>query len=176
MQVIEFILSIKNTRSKLIWILANCLLIVNALILVLFVLKSNSQQWVYIAAMFILIVAIYHFITKKKNQWLFIFVAIIICISWIKFNYTSIGLVMLLLLSITERIAKDFQLIINQQTLILKTGFNRKFQWTDIQHIIFKEGILTIDFKNNQLLQLTIDNKINETEFNQFCEQQLNQS
>jgi hypothetical protein len=176
MQVIEYILSIKNTRSKLIWILANSLLIVNALILILSILKTNSQQWVYIAAIFILIVAIYHFIAKKKKQWLFIFAAVVICISWIKFNYTGIGLVMLILLSITERIAKDFQLIINQQNLILKTGFNRKFQWTDIQHIIFKEGILTIDFKNNQLLQLTIDNKINETEFNQFCEQQLNQS
>jgi hypothetical protein len=48
--------------------------------------------------------------------------------------------------------------------------------WDDLNGVILKDDLLTIDFKNNKLIQQSIDENsrsINEAEFNEFCRQQL---
>lgn len=50
--------------------------------------------------------------------------------------------------------------------------------WNEISNIILKDDILTIDLKNNKLLQHTLlpgsETAINEKEFNHFCMSRLN--
>ena len=59
---------------------------------------------------------------------------------------------------------------------INKTKFpNRKFYWQELLNVILKDNILTLDFKNNKLLQAEIENtNIDENEFNAFAKAQLN--
>ena len=52
----------------------------------------------------------------------------------------------------------------------------KKIAWSQLNNAILKDGILTIDLKNNKLIQQFIDEKnsaIDEKEFNDFCRQQL---
>ncbi|MGC4034655.1 MAG: hypothetical protein QM764_01750 [Chitinophagaceae bacterium] len=45
-----------------------------------------------------------------------------------------------------------------------------------MSNAILKDGILTIDFKNNKIIQAEIDEEyavVNEKEFNEFCKRQL---
>lgn len=44
--------------------------------------------------------------------------------------------------------------------------------WNDVNNVMIKDGLLTIDKKNNHLLQKEIDGEVSadiETEFNKFC-------
>ncbi len=54
----------------------------------------------------------------------------------------------------------------------------KKMEWNEVSNLILKDNILTIDFKNNKLIQHTInenENKgLDETAFNTFVQQQLN--
>jgi hypothetical protein len=53
----------------------------------------------------------------------------------------------------------------------------RKISWKELNNVILKDSILTIDLKNNKLIQQSIDEiktSVNEKEFNEFCRQQLN--
>ena len=53
---------------------------------------------------------------------------------------------------------------------------NSHAAWTEINNLILKDNLLTIDFKNNRLLQLTTDpgeNEIDEASFNRFCSYHL---
>ena len=46
------------------------------------------------------------------------------------------------------------------------------YHWNEFSNIILKDGLLTLDFKNNKLLQVTIDETkmaVDENEFNEFC-------
>jgi hypothetical protein len=48
--------------------------------------------------------------------------------------------------------------------------------WNELNNIILKDGLLTIDYKNNKIVQQPIDENVttvNETEFNEFCKGQL---
>ena len=51
----------------------------------------------------------------------------------------------------------------------------KNISWPELNAIILKDGLLTIDFKNNKLIQQTIDENstVNEQDFNEFCRQQL---
>ena len=46
----------------------------------------------------------------------------------------------------------------------------------DLNNVILKDDLLTLDFKNNRLLQLLVtstETDINEKEFNEFCKVKL---
>lgn len=52
----------------------------------------------------------------------------------------------------------------------------RSIQWNNLNNVLLKDGLLTIDHKNDKIIQQLIDEektKINEIEFNEFCRSQL---
>jgi hypothetical protein len=57
--------------------------------------------------------------------------------------------------------------------------FPKKYEWTEIDNIVLNGGILTIDFKNNKLLQLETDDEeddeydVEDEEFNNYCRKHL---
>jgi hypothetical protein len=53
----------------------------------------------------------------------------------------------------------------------------KTIQWNSVSNIILKDGILTIDYKNNKLMQANVVenwSKDEEQSFNQFCYDQIN--
>lgn len=49
-------------------------------------------------------------------------------------------------------------------------------KWNELNNIVLKDGLLTIDFKNNKIIQAEITEKdggVNEQEFNSFCNANL---
>ena len=45
-----------------------------------------------------------------------------------------------------------------------------EYQWSEFNNIILKDNLLTLDFKNNKLLQLSIsESTVDEYSFNTFC-------
>jgi hypothetical protein len=63
-----------------------------------------------------------------------------------------------------------------EKTRITYPSFPKKMiNWNELQNIVLKDGILTIDFRNNKVIQqeLEEDDSVNEKDFNEFCRQQL---
>ena len=59
---------------------------------------------------------------------------------------------------------------------ITKLFSEQWYTWADIQNVVLKDGLLTIDFKNNHVFQIPITSKdkpIDEKAFNQFCLQEI---
>jgi hypothetical protein len=54
----------------------------------------------------------------------------------------------------------------------------RIIEWNELANVIKRDDLLTLDFKNNRLMQVQILNAddVSENEFNQFCRQQLTQN
>ncbi len=55
----------------------------------------------------------------------------------------------------------------------------RNINWGSLYNVLLKDGLLTIDSKNDKIIQQLIDTKnatINEKEFNDFCREQLRNS
>ena len=73
-------------------------------------------------------------------------------------------------LKVTPEVAFDVE------DVVLNSFPQKKYQWNQINNVIIKDGILTIDLKNNKLIQKDIDADISEADeqdFNDFCQEQL---
>ena len=57
------------------------------------------------------------------------------------------------------------------------TFFKKKYRWSDFTNIVLKDGLLTLDFANNKILQREIEeddeDEADENEFNDYCQKQL---
>jgi hypothetical protein len=66
---------------------------------------------------------------------------------------------------------------INENNITYPSLLKKKFSWQELSNLILKDGLLTIDLKNNRIIQQPIaetSSTVDEKEFNEFCKQQLN--
>ena len=72
---------------------------------------------------------------------------------------------------------RKFEVIFSKDGIIYPSFPRQTFLWPDVSNAILKDGMLTIDLKNNKLIQTVIDKEsalaINESEFNLFCRKQF---
>lgn len=85
------------------------------------------------------------------------------------------------ILAILEKPATTAEEIGFSDELIVFSGFfKRKIYWHELTNVILKDGILTIDFRNNNLIQKETDDveeeetyDVSEEEFNEYCREIL---
>jgi hypothetical protein len=66
----------------------------------------------------------------------------------------------------------------SENQIVFNTLFRKKYNWSQLSNVMLKDGMLTMDFYNNRLLQRQVeddedDDDATEEEFNLFCRQQL---
>jgi hypothetical protein len=61
--------------------------------------------------------------------------------------------------------------------IVLNSLFKKKFPWNSFQSVILKDGLLTLDFRNNKLFQKEVldddEPDADEDEFNDYCRSKL---
>ena len=122
-----------------------------------------------------------YFLYKKgrpSNFFQIVFSFFIASIFWMVMGFYLIGF-LLLSFAITGLFAQKKLKVDIDNFLISYPSFPRKkIQWDEVSNLILKDNILTIDLKNNKLIQHAIDQNENESidviTFNTFVQQKLN--
>ena len=57
--------------------------------------------------------------------------------------------------------------------VVFNGAVKKKIPWSQLENVILKDGLLTIDFKNNRLFQKEVDSQTDELEFNDWCSKKL---
>jgi hypothetical protein len=96
---------------------------------------------------------------------------------WMKMPYFQWLIFVLPVLALLEYQAKMAPEIGFAEDHIVFNGlFKRKRAWSEIEHLVLKDGLLTINFRNNKFLQREIDhgeNEASEAEFNAWVAARL---
>lgn len=67
----------------------------------------------------------------------------------------------------------------SQKEIIINGFFKKGIKWEELNQVIIKDDILTIDFKNNKLIQSETDDEddddyeVGDDEFNTFCRNRI---
>lgn len=89
---------------------------------------------------------------------------------WIAFAVATVGL-------LQGFVKKNFEYLFTATAIELNFFPRRTIQWQDLQNVVLKDGVLTIDQKNNKIIQseilLSESNVTDEAEFNEFCRSQF---
>lgn len=90
-------------------------------------------------------------------------------------NYWMAGLY--LIAALLERQVKFPQEIgVDDSGITFNTLPQKEYEWKEINNLLLKEGILTVDYKNNRLFQQEVESEVSpylEREFNQYCREKL---
>lgn len=100
-----------------------------------------------------------------------------ISFAWFQTGYWWIAIITFILGTLYLIAKRPLLVSIIKENISYPSFPKKKLSWSELNNIILKDGLLTIDLKNNSFIQQTVDeNKtsVNEQEFNDFCKQQLN--
>jgi len=179
----RFELLLKNEKVKSYDRITLFIILINLAIFVLLALQSAEQRIRIIsitASLLIVALLVIHFIiknTKTRSTSLYSFISVLsAAITWMIIGKWWVALLCFALSALYQISRKPLQVLFNPDKINYTSFPVRSIQWNELNNVILKDGILTIDFRNNKIVQAEIDdvsNTINEKEFNDFCSQQL---
>jgi hypothetical protein len=181
----EYHLTLKNEKARWYTTIGMITIITNTLIFLYYSFSSSDSKIIISCGVCATIITgcfvLNAYLEKTGAGWkvehyvLFL----ILTVQWIVLGHYEIA-IMPILFSFLSRIAgRKLEVTIHRDRIAYPSFPLRNIMWADISNVILKDGILTIDLKNNKLIQQSIDeqqSRINEKEFNDFCNQQLRPS
>jgi hypothetical protein len=116
--------------------------------------------------------------TYKKNKVYYSRALLISALVWMKMPYLPWLAFPLIILALLEYQAKyAIEIGFSDQHILINSLIKKKYHWADFNNIVLKDGLLTLDFTNNRVLQREIDDddedEADEDEFNEYCKKQL---
>ena len=101
----------------------------------------------------------------------------VLSLAWILADYWVVGVLNFLFMILHIAALQKPIVSVSENQVIYPSFPRKKIDWQELSNLIIKDGLLTIDFKNNKIIQqqiADISSTIDEKEFNDFCRQQLN--
>ncbi|HET9826635.1 MAG TPA: hypothetical protein VFP87_14945 [Chitinophagaceae bacterium] len=156
--------------------------------------EQGKRDWIFssvyaIAAGFLFLVGIFNqkFVTRlSRHVTLLLFDSVLIIGGAIYFwskgaslvagsHAILAGTIILFWIYLKKR-GDGEKITVSDRNIILPSfSADRIVEWGQLSNVVKRHDLLTIDFKNNKLLQVRVINAdhIDEDEFNQFCQEQL---
>jgi hypothetical protein len=99
-------------------------------------------------------------------------------IFWIGMPFFQWMILLFIFFAVFESQAKyPLEIGFNPDHIVLNTFFRKKISWNELDTVILKDSMLTLDFRNNKLLQKEVlddeEPDADEDEFNTYCREKL---
>ena len=180
----KFELSLKNEKQRSYLRFSWLMIIAN---LAFFVYLSASTWFENIGPLLYVLLAIIailviHFSKEQKKKRRLYIVFLIIILGWINTRvYWWMAIPISTIMILDEIARREFVVKVFSDKIMYPSFPYREIKWEELSNVILKDRILTIDFKNNKIIQHEVpgeqgDYDSEEKEFNDFCKQQLNKS
>lgn len=182
-KIYPFIVELKNESSRYVNITGLILSIGSAALFLREMVLLNRIVIPYLAGIVfiagLIIYNIHRYYTSDKE--IYHSKALLIAgLVWTRMPYFEWLVVVFAGLAILEYQAKMAPEIgFSEDGIVFNRLFRKKHRWDELENVIIKDGLLTIDFKNNRLFQKEISagmNEAGEPEFNQWCAERLTRS
>lgn len=88
------------------------------------------------------------------------------------FNYFIPGILLIIMAILGMIMRRNLKVVFNEESAVFYTFPKKKFIWEEFENVLYKDGILTVDFKNNRIVQEQVIVKTPDfivSEFNTFC-------
>ena len=176
---------LKNEKTKKYRLISQLLVLFNLLGFIFLLINNEARIAKNLTLMFaVLITAVYTFFTviewiSKKPLPDFWHRSIfgVCAIVWYREGFLWLTIMLFLFILLDFIAHKKLVVDITDKKIFVPYILQRTIDWSEVSNVILKDGLLTIDLRNNKLFQQLILNSgddINEKEFNDFCKQQLN--
>lgn len=175
----DYVVSLKKPDTRLVDFISILLCIITLFIFTYLLLRSNYWIGYIIGIVLQLILFIVKLIAARNNQIVYFrnifFVAFV---TWIVGPYSNAIIAILYLLAAFAEMQVKFskEIGVDEQGLTFNTIITKSIPWQKLQNVVLKDDIITIDQKNNKLIQKETDATVADdmvTEFNDYCSRHI---
>lgn len=169
----KFEILLQNKKGKIYSTISTLIIVLNFVLFVYIGIaaKTNSLYPFAGAALLLLSFLLQRVkIRSRGNKFDFLFGIVII--TWLFMQWYWPAIANLALYSLYSITARPFVVVVAQAGITYPSFPKKTYTWNDFNNVILKDGLLTIDFKDNKLIQQLVEPKsatVDEKEFNDFC-------
>lgn len=121
---------------------------------------------------------VYCYLQQKKGFLPFYRIALLMAaVGWaIQAGWGLIPAIYFLAAIVEKQVKFPQEIAFDAEEIVINSFPKKHFQWRQLQNVLLKDGMLTIDFHNNKLIQKEIETPVSagtEQEFNGFCRERL---
>jgi len=179
--IYHYVVTLKNQQTRYLDTLGILLSVLSMLFFVREMINSKDVGFAYLlGSIFIVIVLVWNiYQSKYRNKKVYYSRALLIAaLVWMKMPFFQWLSFVFIILALLEYQAKySVEIGFSDKEIILNTFFKKRYQWNQFSNIVLKDGLLTLDFVNNKVLQREVeddeDDDADEDEFNEYCRNQL---
>jgi hypothetical protein len=136
----------------------------------------NLSLWGTVICLLTVSVVIINRFTKTRYPFRIDIIFLVLSIFWFLLQNYLLALCIICFAVIGTYSRKKFEIVFTKDGISYPSFPKKTFLWKDVTNVVLKDGMLTIDLKNNKLIQSVISKEsadINEREFNLFCKELL---
>lgn len=121
-------------------------------------------------------------LSRKGRQVRYRYWLLIAGLGWLGMPFLPwLGILFFLQSFLEYQVKRPLEIGFSGKQVVINTLFKRSYDWTDFNNVVLKDGLLTLDFKNNRLLQKEVvddedEDDADETEFNEYCQSRLKEA
>lgn len=179
--VFKYVVVLKNLQNRYIDLVGLLLSIMSAFCFARELTLANKVGLAYLLGLiFVAIVVIYNLVQSFRGRKVYYSRALLIAaLVWMKMPYWQWLAFIFIILALLEYQAKySVEIGFSDDQVVINSFFKRKYRWAQFSNVVLKDGIITLDFTNNRILQREIEDDededdADEEEFNEYCRQRL---
>ena len=170
---------LKNDKQRSYWRMAILILFMHLFYFIYSLIKLDTPAFFITVIAVILLSLLYQLKVKKRNGLPVIPVYIsylFLSVAWFFLHNYWLGIALIVLAVLDHLSARKLLVTFFRDRIELHTYPKKMIHWDDLDNVVLKDRILTIDFKNDRLLQAEISAasfSIDEKAFTAFCQVQL---
>jgi energy-coupling factor transporter transmembrane protein EcfT len=175
----DYVVELKKERKKSIDVISLLVVLLSIIAFLFVLIKGNTFFYIFIASLILLIAGLIRLYTRKNKSPLVQFAPLLFIsgLTWLAMPFIPWVALPVLLLSMLEKPAKTpLNIGFSKQGITLNNLFRKKFDWSEFNNVLMKDGMLTLDFKTNHIIQKELVDDgaaVNEQEFNLYCRSRL---
>lgn len=182
--IYKYIVTLKKDNETAVDITNTIVCLISATIfLFTYFTKKTSGYFILFAGIVLITGVLFNLYIKRKKRKLVRFRGLLLIagIFWTGMPYMQwISVLFALLFFLEFQAKRPLEVGFTDEFVVINSLIKRTFRWSDFNNVVLKDGLLTLDFRNNRLFQKeALDDDepdAEEDEFNDYCRKQLEKS
>ena len=175
----DYVVTLKRENARRTDLVSFLLLVFCFLIFSYVQVRSGFNGYLSMASLILLLGLLINLNASRQGKELhfrnWLFVAGLFWLGMPYFQWLFIPFVIFALLEAQAKYPLEIGFYV--EGVVINSLFKKKFPWSSLDSVVLKDGLLTLDFKNNTLLQKEVldddDSDADEDEFNDYCRDKL---
>lgn len=177
----EYVVVLKNNNMKLVeqtgWLFS----LLSLMLFSFSLYRDPKNKVLYLFIILISAMLLINVVNKKQKKSIRFFLLLITSGIGLlsSTDLPLIGIFLLVAAFFERRISAKKEIGFSDNGIQFNYNRNRKIAWAELNNVVLRDDLLTIDLKNNSIIQVEVDDEddeeyeVGEDEFNSYCRTQL---